>query len=428
MGGGVSIGSVHTLNECLRNHLDGQAKQIVEKMNTKGFVTPDKRLEQHLTPLANAARLGKVDILEMMIRKDNLNKKKKRKIKEVHASVAILKACEYKTNARIVQLLLEECGADPVASKMGETTLHACSRLPQLKNRTDKIVWKERIKALGHLLRSGAKHSLEETDANGHTPLVAACSELNETAALVLARWGADIGPVTSWLHAMRKSTNGKFERDWVAGKILSLYAFENPKYVSDIHRRFMKQFDVNHDGWLSRDEVTNFFAAMVKVQFAAGKMPTASFVDDGSMSISQIRQLLESRCQVELSAWFSFDKNHDGEYSWKELLPLVKDFWSHIWNKNRPPEHEIETPDVDISETNESWSSKKNSQACKEKNISAASTTESATTTTRAVGTSEDKERSLPPNWLKVKDPASDNFYYANTETQESRWDFPGE
>ena len=79
------------------------------------------------------------------------------------------------------------------------------------------------------------------------------------------------------------------------------------------------------------------FFAAMVKVQFAAGKDPISSFKDDGSLTIAQIRKLLEERCKYELGAWFLFDRNKDGDYTWKELLPLVKDFWHHIWNKNRP-------------------------------------------------------------------------------------------
>mgnify|MGYP006449614913 CR=1 FL=1 len=91
--------------------------------------------------------------------------------------------------------------------------------------------------------------------------------------------------------------------------------------------------------------EVVTFFAAMVKVQFAAGKDPISAFKDDGSLTIAQIRKLLEERCKYELGAWFLFDRNKDGDYTWKELLPLVKDFWHHIWNKNRPrDEKEIKT------------------------------------------------------------------------------------
>lgn len=123
-----------------------------------------------------------------------------------------------------------------------------------------------------------------------------------------------------------------------------------------------MQMFDVNGDGELDRTELTAFIASHVKMAFKAGLMPTQEFFDDGSLEISQIESLLETRCKDMLKGYFSLDKDADGtyvvlllvvdtsstlisqvallglrSYSWDELLPIVQDFYTNLWNQDRP-------------------------------------------------------------------------------------------
>ena len=381
--------------------------------------------------------------MKEMIEKDKANRK--RKIKEEIASVALLQNAENETHEDIITSLVKH-GADINAAYMGESVLHACARIPMREGKMKKRVWLARNRALDYLLEKGA--DMEETNADGQTPLVVACAELNENAALKLARHKASILPVSKWLNTRKAKSRQKdmeFTKDWVAGKIMERYAFKHPIFVQTIRKKFMSQFDTDDDGTLSRDEVVTFFAAMVKVQFAAGKDPISSFKDDGSLTVAQIRKLLETRCKYELQAWFLFDKDKDGDYTWKELLPLVKDFWHHIWNKNRPrDEKEIETSveamhamEVEHGGGGDEMLKKEDDEKKKEVEIKEEEVKEeevkeeeeeSATEVDQnELEIVEDEESArLPPNWVKVRDPTSKDCYYANTVTQESTWEFP--
>jgi len=113
--------------------------------------------------------------------------------------------------------------------------------------------------------------------------------------------------------------------------------AFRYPKFIRGLRRQFMQMFDVNGDGELDREELTHFIASHVKMAFKAGLMPTQEFFDDGSLEISQIESLLETRCKDMLKGYFAMDKDADGTYSWEELLPIVKDFYTNLWNQSRP-------------------------------------------------------------------------------------------
>lgn len=37
------------------------------------------------------------------------------------------------------------------------------------------------------------------------------------------------------------------------------------------------------------------------------------------------------------LKGYFALDKDHDGTYSWEELLPIVQDFYTNLWTAGRP-------------------------------------------------------------------------------------------
>ena len=455
MGSGASTKKVQHLNDALRKieeDFDDETKEIFEKMPPKGFVKTDGR-HGFLCPFVTACKLGRVKIVKEMIAKDEALRK--RKIKESIASVALLKNAENETHEDIVSALVRH-GADVNAAYMGESVLHACARVPIREGKMNTRVWLARNRALDYLLENGA--DMEETNADGYTPLVVACADLNENAALKIARHKASILPVSRWLNTRKTKARQKgveFTKDWVAGKILERYAFKHPIFVKQIRERFMKQFDTDDDGTLSRDEVVTFFAAMVKVQFAAGKDPISAFKDDGSLTIAQIRKLLEERCKYELGAWFLFDRNKDGDYTWKELLPLVKDFWHHIWNKNRPrDEKEIKTSveamhaleiehgnvieDVkqdekltkqEKNEEEEERKQESSSQQQDNENIEEKDDETNTSTTNNELEVVKDEESArLPDNWVKVKDPSSGECYYANTETQLSQWEFPTE
>ena len=138
--------------------------------------------------------------------------------------------------------------------------------------------------------------------------------------------------------------------------------AFKYPKFVAGLKRQFMQLFDADGNGELDRSELTTFIAAHVKQAFKAGLMPTAEFFDDGSLEQDQIETLLESRCVAAggrrpglvaytltpvthvarrckdmLKGYFALDKDHDGTYSWEELLPIVQDFYTNLWTAGRP-------------------------------------------------------------------------------------------
>lgn len=386
MGGGASS-KAFNFNDLVRRHADVEAEATIDKLPVKVFITESKQAS--LAPIFFAAKMGKVNLVRKMLAKDT-----KRIIDDVYSFKALYKNCEDQTNLEIVQMLHKH-GADIRDDYMGQTPMHACARIPRQAGRVQKDIWRERHKVLIYLamekadFEAGSKRKPAED-----TPLVVACQELNEKGALILAKKGANIKPAMVWFNKMRKR-NPNFKGDWVAGKVMGEYAFDDPQYVASIKKMFMRSFDKDSSGSLSRDEVTQFFAALVQKQFAAGLAPTAAFTDDGSLTVPQIRKLLEQRCPHELEAWLKFDKDKDGEYDWEEVLPLVKDYYGHIWSANRPAADKIET-DRDASSI-----------------AASASGTPSAAV-------------SLPPGWIAVLDPASGKTYYANKETQASSWVVP--
>ena len=133
---------------------------------------------------------------------------------------------------------------------------------------------------------------------------------------------------------------------------------------------------------------------------FKRGLMPVTEFTDDGTLEISQIERLLETRCQSMLRQYESLDRDGDGTYDWNELLPIIKDFYSNLWNANRPASID-EGDDTDAVGYEE-----------KSKGVEVVDSMGQAAT--------------LPPGWQAVTDPGSGRTYYANQSTGESSWVVP--
>lgn len=388
MGGGASTKAFDSFTDLVRQHKDAEAEAAVDAMKPKMFLKKPRGSD---APIYYACEMGKVGVVKKMLAKDT-----RKLIDDVNSFKALYKNCEGQTNLEIVQMLVKH-GADIRDDYMGQTAMHCCARIPRQSGKVQKNIWRERHKVL--LFLAGAKADFEAgAKAGEDTPLLVACQELNEKGALILAKKGADIKPCMVWFNKMRKR-NKNYRNDWVAGKVMAEFAFKDPKYVASIKKMFMKMFDKDGDGQLSKDEVTQFFASLVQKQFAAGLMPTAAFTDDGSLTVPQIRKLLEQRCPEELEAWFAFDKDKDGEYDWQEMLPLVKDYYGHIWQSHRPADHLIEN-DRDDCET--------------------------AAAATAQTSKPADEPVKLPPGWIAVLDPASGKTYYANKATQASSWTVP--
>lgn len=103
---------------------------------------------------------------------------------------------------------------------------------------------------------------------------------------------------------------------------------------------QFMQEFDPDGSGELDKSELLHFIAFHVKMGFKNGMSPVTEFDDkDGNLDIPTIKMLLKNRCPDLIKKYESLDTDGDGTYTWDELVPISKDFYSKLWNKNRPKE-----------------------------------------------------------------------------------------
>lgn len=182
---------------------------------------------------------------------------------------------------------------------------------------------------------------------------------------------------------------------------------------MEGLKKQFMKMFDQNGDGEIDKDELKTFIATHIKMAFKAGLMPTAAFFDDGTLEIDQIEHLLETRCKDMLKGYFAMDSDHDGTYTWEELQPIIQDFYTNLWNQDRPAEADAEE-ELDYS---------------LDKRDGGKEMPGGVQDYGPGTGTKDpDSEVILPENWVAVTDPSSGATYYANTVTRETSWTVPGE
>lgn len=389
-----SSAKVYDANEAIRladnSH---EAQELIASVNVaaKG---KDGRI-----PFIQACKFGRVKMIRFMIEND-----KKNRLTRGLLDAGLIENCMFETDVEAVKVLVQDGGASVKAtSSYGETPLTALARRTPA---TSKATLTQRREAAVFLIEEGA--DLSRANGEGLVPICVAAKCENEKMALLLAEKGANILDVQRFMNSAPENA-----RNWVAGSVLSKYAFKYPKFVEGLKKQFMKMFDQNGDGRIDKDELKTFIATHVKMAFKAGLMPTAAFFDDGTLEIDQIEHLLETRCKDMLRGYFAMDTDGNDDYSWEELLPIVQDFYTNLWNQDRPADADM-AEDVDYSLTKTDGGGEMPEGV------------QDYGPGTGSADPDEDPSASLPPNWVAVVDPASGATYYANTVTRETSWEVP--
>ena len=79
-----------------------------------------------------------------------------------------------------------------------------------------------------------------------------------------------------------------------------------------------MAAIDLDGSGELDKKELLRFIAFHVKIAFQSGQKPVTEFNDDdGSLEISDIMRLLETRCQSYLEQFHVLDEDQSGTFGW---------------------------------------------------------------------------------------------------------------
>ena len=82
--------------------------------------------------------------------------------------------------------------------------------------------------------------------------------------------------------------------------------------------QQFHQEFDPDGSGELDKKELLRFIAFHVKIAFQNGQKPVTEFNDDdGSLEISDIMRLLETRCQSYLEQFHVLDEDQSGTFGW---------------------------------------------------------------------------------------------------------------
>ena len=153
-----------------------------------------------------------------------------------------------------------------------------------------------------------------------------------ERAAVAIIHGGGDLMHVTTFMKLSKINSE-----NWVANSILAKFAFKHPLYLKKIKEQFHTEFDPDRSGELDRKELIRFIAFHVKIAFQNGQKPVTEFNDDdGSLEVSDIVRLLETRCQSYLQQYINLDDDQSGTYGWDEIKPVIKQFYSNMWNAQR--------------------------------------------------------------------------------------------
>jgi hypothetical protein len=339
---------------------------------------PDRRI-----PLLYACALGNLHIVKHMLDVD----RPKKKIPNSILSLGLVENCVGRTNVIIVKALIAS-GADVNAGKFykGSDTpaIGLCRADHNLMGPSEMS---EKRKAFVVLV--GQKANLEITNADKMTPLIMACKTLNEPMAHLVAGSGGKLIELHIWMQSKPAHA-----QNWVAGSVLNKFAWKDPAFVRLIKMQLFSLVDHDNSGHVDRDEAIELIAMTVKFAFKAGLCPTTAFDDDGSLDVSDVKRLLKEREPQMIERWLgSIDKDGDGDYTWEELLPLVKDFYHNLWTSYRPSAAEM---------------AKLSNSAASGRAAAAAATV-----------------APLPEGWQEVK-MEDGRVYFANPATGASAWERP--
>lgn len=297
---------------------------------------------------------------------------------------------------------MEERGAITDSSDPFETTalMNCCKR-------TDKFVTEEVMrnrKAVANILiGKGASFTAENLD--GATAMQIACREENHVMALLLAQRGSPIMPLYKWMMGSKAN-----QKNWIAGLVMSKYGWDNNEFEELTKKQFMKIFDRDNSGHLDEAEIKKFIAMQVKMAFENEQVPTKAFTYHPSIGVDEMVQLLDSKAPEIIKGYLRFDKDGDGTYTWKEMLPITRDFYEKMWLAKKPqvlPNYYGNEADIEAEKAAKAKAASAENQAANKAGIK----------TTGPV---------LPEGWIAVVDPSTGNTYFANPTTGESSWDIP--
>ena len=144
-------------------------------------------------------------------------------------------------------------------------------------------------------------------------PLDVALQSEFERGACNIIMGGGDLMHVTKFMKLSKINSE-----NWVANSVLAKYAFKHPLYLKKIKQQFHQEFDPDGSGELDKKELLRFIAFHVKIAFQNGQKPVTEFNDDdGSLEISDIMRLLETRCQSYLEQFHVLDEDQSGTFGW---------------------------------------------------------------------------------------------------------------
>ena len=294
-------------------------------------IMPRKKNIQGMSPFLTACKSGATKIVEALLKGPHTMT-----LTPQDFSEGLWHACSGNhTKTDLCKLLLSPTSwdgrcADPnyIDRQTFSTPLHLCARK---RSALTGIQVAERCHTVSLLCKAGAK--FDAFNADQKTPLEMGIFTAFERGAAALVQGGAPLTQVQQYLKDHpHDNTN------WVANSLLSKFAFKHPIFLKQMKEQFMQEFDPDGSGELDRSELLHFIAFHVKMGFKNGMSPVTEFDDKtGDLDIPTIKILLKKRCPDLIAKYESLDTDGDGTYTWTELLPISQDFYSKLWNKDRP-------------------------------------------------------------------------------------------
>jgi len=387
---GGSSGKLFEFNELVRKKEDQDAIDLFKKAK----LNPNSHPRGGKPLLEQACFYGRTDVVSAIL-------EGKKKLETHTLDFALLANCQEATNLDIVTMLIGKgASANAMDSDMDTPLIAVCRKNSETP--VDLLV--ERRKVAKFLISKGAKFDSKNYDKLN--PIQMACSCEHEKMAILLVQGGAKISDVQSWRQLNER--NGK---NWVAGSVMCKYAFKDAAYLENMKKEFMSRFDQDKNGQLDKSELVRFLAYHLKVQFDAGVLPRhgIGFEVHEGMGIDDIEDQLKRKGKKLIARYSgAYDADGGGTLSWDELLPVVQDFYSNLWQQDRP------------EQVNEGTD-----QIVDPMPVNASKGSSSAAASATAAGSAG--PRPLPLNWYEVPNPNAtgphDQVYYAHAVTHETTW-----
>jgi|EP00505_MAST-04D_sp_SCG-Rhode-Island_P000482 Ca2+-binding EF-hand superfamily protein len=434
------------MGACMKKHVDtykvinqlelGDTASVIKEIEFAD-VNPVGKDAKGRTPFNVACRKGQVEVVRHF-----LDGNHKDRITEDHMSQGLYINCQGHTSGEVVLELLSKkrninANVHYFDPDTISTALHAAAaRGP---NTTSEQL-AEKAYVIGVLCKGGANPGHENIKTQ--TALDVAMTSEFERAGSEIILGGGDLMHVTRYMKQSRD--NGQ---NWVANSMLSKFAFKHPLYLKKIKKQFHDEFDPDGSGELDRKELLRFIAFHVKLGFKNGQKPVKEFNDDdGSLEISDVMRLLETRCQSYLKQFHVLDEDQSGTFGWEELLPIIRKFYQEMWQATRKEdcgkdewldakaEQALKAKFQNIRDSVRPRSKQdavsaldlKRGQQAKTLKGKIKGPKQSVAIVHKQVRTSGPVAHDLPEGWVAHVDPKSGKQYYHNTKTGATVWKKP--